>query len=179
MPPAATDALRQGGQAMKITRLLMLGFAVFGLSGLAAAEAELAETPARATEEPPAPLAAEPRVARAVITNAIEDREPVDDLSEFRNDQPIIYFFTELQNLEGATVTHRWELDGKLMAEVPFRVGSPRWRVWSSKNLDPESTGNWQVTVVSSNGEVLEAKQFDYLPVEAPAAPAAPAGLDN
>lgn len=165
---------------MKIARSLTLGFATagfaaLGLAGPAAADAELAEMPEQAAEDRPAVDVEEPRVARAVITNAIEDREPVDDVSEFRNDQPIIYYFTELRNLEGATVTHRWEREGELMAEVPFRVGSPRWRVWSSKNLEPEWTGDWQVKVVGSGGEVLETTRFRYTPVEAWTSPASPA----
>lgn len=154
---------------MTITRMLVLGFLSLFCASAEASEAELMET--TTTEvveaEPPAAdaAAASPEVARAVITNAIVDREPVDEVSIIRNDQPIIYFFTDLRNLEGVTVTHRWELDGKQMASVPFEVGSPRWRVWSSKTLQPEWLGNWVVSVVGSGGEVLESASFQYTAV--------------
>lgn len=111
-------------------------------------------------------------VAREAITSDVENHEPVDKLSSVTTDTSKVYFFTELRDMEGQTVTHRWEYNGKVMAEVPFEVGGPRWRVYSSKNLLPDWTGDWKVSVVASNGATLDSDSFTYKPAPEPSAAA-------
>jgi len=102
-------------------------------------------------------------VARTAFTTAIEDREPVDNLVRVPNTIDRIYFFSDLRGLDGEIVTHRWEYNGQVMAEVKFRVGSgARWRVYSSKNLLPEWTGKWTVVVLDEAGWPLKASMFEY-----------------
>jgi hypothetical protein len=57
-----------------------------------------------------------------------------------------------------------WERDGAEVARVPFYVGGARWRVYSSKQLDPEWTGEWSVTVVDESGRELHQEGFSYVP---------------
>lgn len=102
-------------------------------------------------------------VARAQFTTAIEAREPVDKVTILSNDVNKVYFFSELRNLQGQSVTHRWLLGGKVMAEVNFNVGGPRWRVNSSKTLLPGWIGDWTVTVVDNSGIVLSEYNFQYV----------------
>ncbi len=110
-------------------------------------------------------------IARADLTSGVTDREPVDSLTEVTNDQRTITFFTELRNMSGESVSHRWEHNGQVMAEVPFRVGGPRWRIWSTKNLHEFWLGKWTVSVVAEDGSVLATKSFRYTALEpAPAA---------
>ncbi|HHH36686.1 MAG TPA: DUF2914 domain-containing protein [Gammaproteobacteria bacterium] len=106
-------------------------------------------------------LAAE--VSRAQFTTAVENREPVDEISRLDINHARIYFFTEIRNGQGETVSHRWLYRDKVMAEVSFRIQGPRWRVWSSKNLLPFWTGTWTVQVVDGNGVVLAKKRFEYV----------------
>ena len=80
-------------------------------------------------------------VARSAFTTNVVEREPVDRVDVLSDDQAEIFFFTELLDLAGQTVVHRWEYDGKVMAEVPFEVKGPRWRVYSKKSLLPEWKG--------------------------------------
>jgi hypothetical protein len=61
-------------------------------------------------------------------------------------------------------------------------AGGERWRVWSTKNMQPIWLGTWQVEVVTEDGTVLESRKFDYIASETAAAtaptaapPAAPA----
>ena len=68
-------------------------------------------------------------VSRALFTSGIVDREPVDHLLVVDGGIEEVYFFTELKFLEGRTIVHRWEYNGRVVAEVPFKVGGPRWRV--------------------------------------------------
>jgi hypothetical protein len=146
--------------------------------------------PAAAPMQSPAAQTPAPKptgtVARSAFTTGIKDREPVDSITTLTNDHNKVYFFTELKDLAGETVTHRWEYNGKVMAEIPFKVGGNRWRVYSSKQLEPSWTGTWKVSVVDQSGATLAVKTFDYTkapampapasaPAAAPAAPATPA----
>lgn len=103
------------------------------------------------------------RVARAIFTSAIVDREPVDNLTTVTGDTQRVFFFSDLRELAGQIVTHRWEYNGNVMAEVTFKVGDgARWRVYSSKNLLPEWTGQWTVIVSNENGWPIKASMFEY-----------------
>lgn len=102
---------------------------------------------------------------RAIVTTAIESREPTDNLndSNVTTDVTKVYFFTEIMYQANTSVTHRWFLDGKLEAEVVLKIGSNRWRTYSSKNLVPSyHKGNWQVEAVSEKGAVLGSTTFVY-----------------
>jgi len=128
--------------------------------------------PPPAVSQPAAPAGSVPR---AQFTSGIQDREPVDDLSNLTNDHTQVFFFTELKNLAGSRVLHRWEYNGQVMAEVPYEVGGDRWRVWSSKTLDPSWTGEWKVSVVDAAGSTLATGTFSYSPPAAqPAAEPGP-----
>lgn len=105
-------------------------------------------------------------VARAQFTSEVRNREPVDEVSNFEAQSDPLYFFTEVKNAEGQTITHRWLHNGEVMAEVPLDVGSDSWRTWSSKELMPSWEGEWTVEVVDANGNVLEQQRVS---VEAPA----------
>ena len=104
-------------------------------------------------------------VNRAILTAAITDREPVDNL----NDQSVspeltkIYFFTEIINKAGESVTHRWFHNGRLVAEVKLNIGANRWRTYSSKNLVKGHKGTWQVEVVDQKNRLLATQAFVVL----------------
>lgn len=105
-------------------------------------------------------------VARAQFTSGIDQREPVDEVTILSNNINKIYFFSELRDLQGETVTHRWSFAGKVMAEVSFNVGGPRWRVNSSKALLPGWIGDWTVSVVDGSGEIVADYRFQYVEAE-------------
>ncbi|MCW9055339.1 MAG: DUF2914 domain-containing protein [Gammaproteobacteria bacterium] len=107
---------------------------------------------------------AEDGVVRSAFTTAIDNREPVDQVGQLTNDNTLINFFTEIRGMEGHAITHRWEKEGEVKAEVTFNVGGNRWRVWSSKNLQLEWLGNWQVSVIDEGGNVLAQESFAYIP---------------
>jgi hypothetical protein len=127
--------------------------------GAPAQEMIIEETPSTKTME----AKTQGKVARAIFTSEIIDREPANDLTEISNSSDRIYFFTDLRNLTGQIVTHRWEYNDAVMAEVKFKVGDgPRWRVYSSKNLLPEWTGVWTVVVTDENEQTLHTSVFNY-----------------
>ncbi len=124
---------------------------------LAPVEAAPQETDATVSDEEIAAA-----VGRSAFAMEIVDREPVDSVIEVTNDQTKIFYFTELLNLDGTTVTHRWSYDGNVIAEIPFEVGGSRWRVYSSKTLDPAWLGDWTVTVLDQDGQVLAEQALAY-----------------
>ena len=101
-------------------------------------------------------------VIRAVFTSQIVDREPVDTLDAISRDIQQVFFFTDLRHLQDQIITHRWEHNGQVMAEVKFKVGGPRWRVYSSKNLLPGWVGSWTVVVTDESGKLLNSSSFEY-----------------
>lgn len=124
-----------------------------GFVVLAVALGLLALGPARAQEG---------GVARAQFTSGIENREPVDALQSIGLDSREVVFFTELRDLEGRAVAHRWIHEGETRAVVDFDVGGPRWRVWSSKDLIPQMQGEWTVEVVDDTGTSHGQWSFTY-----------------
>jgi hypothetical protein len=134
-----------------------------------------------AAAEPAAPaeeveLPAPGRVERGVFTTAVVGREPQDSLDTLSNRSREVFYFTEIREAPGQTITHRWEWNGKQMAEVSFEVKGPRWRVHSSKRLDPNWVGEWTVTVLDSADRVLSSESFTYTDAGAEAVPATEVG---
>ena len=102
-------------------------------------------------------------ISKAVFALDIKDRAPINIIEELDNSLGKIYFFTNIRNLQGQRVKHRWIYNNKVMAEVDFNVNGPRWRVWSSKNLWPTWLGEWTVEVLNSKDEVFFKKEFNYI----------------
>lgn len=111
-------------------------------------------------------VSASENVARSTFTTDVEEREPVDKLGQLTNDNEKVYFFTEITGMAGHTITHRWEHSGDVKAEVKFKVGADRWRIWSSKNLQPQWVGEWVVTVMDEEGKVLAEESMAYVPMK-------------
>ena len=125
--------------------------------------------PAPAVAQRDASPAAEPELEPtrlpsviAQFTTAVENREPVDQVTFVSNDVKTIYLYSDLRGFAGQTVTHRWIHEGEAKAEVAFEVRGPRWRVWSSKDLLEDWIGDWTVEIVNADGEVIAAETFTY-----------------
>lgn len=138
---------------------LFLGLAMLGGS-----------LPMQAADEPALPNASAKTavmipgvVTRSQFTRDIKDLEPVDTISVFTNDQIRIVYFTEIHDMAGQTVMHRWEFNGKIILEVPIKVGTSRWRAYSTKTLMPSWIGDWKVSVVDAAGGTLSVNTFTYL----------------
>jgi hypothetical protein len=102
------------------------------------------------------------KVSRAQFTSGISDREPIDRLVRVDSSINSLFYFTELLNLQGRTVSHRWEHNGEVISSVSFMVEGPRWRVFSKKNLDSSRYGKWTVFVVDESGWPIHASIFEY-----------------
>jgi serine/threonine-protein kinase PpkA len=124
---------------------------------LAALQAEL--------EKPLPSQASSEVVARAQFTTGIKEREPIDRIASVipvQNNRLPLYYFTEIRNMSGETITHLWKYNGNIVSKKSFDIGGSRWRVYSRKDLAPEMTGRWQVIVVDSSGRTLDSSSFVY-----------------
>lgn len=130
----------------------------------------LTAAPAGAAPSSRPALAQTPRdpVVRSRFTRAIRNREPVDDVVRLPNSVDHVYYFTEIRGMTGKTIVHRWMYHGRVMAEVRFHIGGPRWRVYSRKTLDPKQLGRWTVVVTNGSGWPLHAEMFDYVAATPP-----------
>lgn len=105
------------------------------------------------------------RIARAQLTNRMEQREPTDHAASVipMNEEGLVtvYFYTELEKLKGKTVYHDWYLGDKRMARVTVRPGSDSVRAYSSKYIDRHMLGKWQVRVQTADGQRLAQSEFE------------------
>ena len=115
---------------------------------------------ASAGEEAAAPVSGS--VSRSSFTRKVAEREPADEVTRLGNDTTQISYFSEVRDMAGKTVIHRWEYDGQVMSEVAFDVEGPRWRVHSMKTLDPAMLGQWTVRVVDVEGNTMSEEHFTY-----------------
>lgn len=127
------------------------------------AEAPVAANPAKLYPTSRAAVAIPGVVTRAQLTHDMKDLEPVDTVSTLAHDQTRIVYFTEIHDMAGQTVKHRWEYNGQIILEVPINVATSRWRAYSSKTLLPSWTGDWKVSVVDAAGGTLSVNTFTYL----------------
>jgi len=107
-------------------------------------------------------------VTRAQFTSDIQGREPADNLVELNGPAEKVYFYTEVSGMTDELIIHSWEFKGESLAEVRFRAGGPRWRVWSSKQMSPALQGTWTVVVMNAAGDILAEKTLDYNPDDMP-----------
>lgn len=114
--------------------------------------------PVKALKAVPATPANKGKLGRAVFAKQVVKREPVNEVKALSSDVQGVYFFTELEDMAGHTVTHRWEYDGKRVGFTEFKVSAPYWRVWSYRRTPPGSTGTWKVKVLNTVGEVIGEK---------------------
>ena len=97
--------------------------------------------------------------SRLVFTTGIANREPVNNIQEINHNQGTVYFFTELKNLEGKRITHRWSYNGNIVFSQSFNVGGSRWRVWTEKTISTYQ-GVITVDIVDEKGTVLQSARL-------------------
>jgi hypothetical protein len=110
---------------------------------------------------PAALWAASVQVQDVSIGTGVYDRVPTGVSSYFDSSVGKLYAFTRVIGAEGDTrVYHKWYHEDVLVADVTLTVRSGNWRTWSTKNVQPEWTGDWRLVVVSENGSILETIKF-------------------
>jgi hypothetical protein len=101
------------------------------------------------------------KVARFVLSKAVEDREPVGITSNFSFDDRQAYAFLEAQDIrENTRVAFVWYYEDEETArlELPLKKGD-RWRTYSSKKFGVRK-GNWRIDLEDANGTVRKSIKF-------------------
>jgi len=104
---------------------------------------------------------AETSVSRIVMTEQVENLEPVGSTVEFKPDVQKIYCYTEIETDKYPTeVTHIWIYEKNIEAEIKLPVRSPKWRTYSSKAIQTNWHGNWKVEVYAEDGKLIDSIDF-------------------
>ena len=100
-------------------------------------------------------------VSNLKICQEIRSRTPIKVGTRFPKTVRQLYCFSEIRAAEEpTTISHIWYYKGKMMADVTLSVDYERMRTWSSKNIQSDWVGEWQVYVVSAHGNVLDSIEF-------------------
>ncbi len=106
-------------------------------------------------------LAMDLDVAKGVITTAVVNQQPVDEIESFPADYGKLYCFTRVVGATDDTeVTHVWYYQDHEMARVTLPVRSRDWRTYSSKRVLPNWNGEWRVVIVDQDQHELMAIPF-------------------
>lgn len=116
----------------------------------------LAATPLAAQDTAAAPQSV---TVELVIARAVADRMPVDTGSTFQADVGRVACWARVTGAAGTTIQIVWMHGGQEFA-VPMRIGGSPWRVWSTKEIQPDWTGDWRVEARSETGTVLATRSF-------------------
>ncbi|WP_225879683.1 hypothetical protein [Abyssogena phaseoliformis symbiont] len=63
---------------------------------------------------------------RPFFAKSVEDRTPIEIITEADSSLGKIYFFTNIRNLTDDKVTHRWRYKDKVKAEISFNIKGKR-----------------------------------------------------
>ncbi len=106
-------------------------------------------------------------VRRFLITDRVEAREPVGDISDIREDRKVeglvkVIAYSDVAGRAGEFLEYRWIRGGRVVAKVPVGVGSDSWRSYTSKFLNKDMRGDWRVELRTRGGELLAETAFEY-----------------
>jgi type II secretory pathway predicted ATPase ExeA len=102
------------------------------------------------------------RVQLAARMQGLEPGPPIDLPVRLSQGQTrTIYFFTELRGLNGRSVLHRWEWNGRMMKERQLHPASELWRAYTAMSIGGEMRGSWRVSAVDATDKVLAERRFE------------------
>ena len=94
-----------------------------------------------------------------VIGLNVQDREPVGGAESFPATVGQLFAWTRVSGASDTTIEHVWSYgDHELV--VPIQIGGSPWRVWSTKNIPAEWTGEWTFEVRDAAGNVVSTTTF-------------------
>jgi hypothetical protein len=100
-------------------------------------------------------------VSDILVTTAVIDREPVDNVEVFPRQSGKVFCFTRITGADEPTVVHHvWYRGEQLMSRTVLPVNSPDWRTWSARQLLEDLPGAWRVEIQDVDGNVLQEVNF-------------------
>jgi len=71
-----------------------------------------------------------------------------------------LFYYTEVNNIQGSTVFHEWVKDGKTIYKHKFNIRTAKGRLYTSKLFSYFAHGQWQVRIITQQGKVLHKIDF-------------------
>lgn len=109
-----------------------------------------------------------PGITQAQLTSMLKDKAPVDELGSTipMNQDGIIkvILFTEMTNLRGTRTQHIWYRNKVKQATVNVPANTNHQRSSSSKFINAQMLGDWQVKVIDENQLLLAEANFQVTP---------------
>ena len=103
-------------------------------------------------------------IPRHGVGRGVVDHELIGEAQQFTEGTQV-WFWTHVQGATlGQTIHHVWLHQGREVLNVPLRLGGPRWRTQTFKNLHPGSQGDWVVEARDDDGQVLARSAFGCAP---------------
>lgn len=106
-------------------------------------------------------------VSRSVLTLNVVNKEPTDDIGESivvpKESVGKVFYFTEIINMSGKALFHRWEWNGQLEFEKKLFISSNKWRAATSKKISPKKPGIWKVSLIDDIGREVDYKQVKVI----------------
>ena len=101
-----------------------------------------------------------PHIKRAMFTTQVENREPINNISQLDTQYRKVYYYTEIVDCKGCKVEHEWWHQGTMIGSLNTTPTSTRWRWWSYKSLNGEP-GRWTV-ITKINGKQVYSETLNY-----------------
>ncbi|TVP55607.1 MAG: DUF2914 domain-containing protein [Halomonadaceae bacterium] len=106
-------------------------------------------------------------ITQAQLTPSLDNKAPTERLGQqiFMNERGLIriYLFTEMEGLNTRRVFFDWYLEDERQARVTVRPHLDQMRASTSKFIDRNMLGNWEVRVVLADDTLLTSAHFEVL----------------
>jgi len=105
-----------------------------------------------------------PLLTRAKLAKGVSELEPYGEVELpiiiNNSESQGVFYFTDIIKMKGSVVFHEWLKQEKSIYKRKFIIRGNRWRVSTSKLFDIDSSGEWQVRLITQSGEVLNKINF-------------------
>ena len=107
------------------------------------------------------------KIVRALLTSGVNNKEPmgiiVSPVLVNENKALSVFYFTEIVDMKGLTVYHRWVWNNKVIYNRKINILGDRWRASTSKLIPYSKAGDWSVWLVNNEGIVLNEIKFKVI----------------
>ncbi len=106
------------------------------------------------------------KIVRALLTTDLDNKEPVDNiatLSVNKDKASKVYYFTEIIDMKGQVLYHRWLRNDQLIFKREINILGNRWRAATSKLITYSKAGLWTVRLEDKQGAVLNEIKFEVI----------------
>ncbi|MCK5121765.1 MAG: DUF2914 domain-containing protein [Methylococcales bacterium] len=115
-------------------------------------------------KEPAIDKLVDKRIARALLTTKLNNKEPVDKITPpvivNKSQATGIYYFTEIINMKGHALYHQWLWNDNIIFKRKINILGDRWRAATGKLITYAKQGVWRVRLVDKQGVILNEIVF-------------------